>query len=246
MFFRLFFRCLPSLLSRRSEILVDVGNARFWIRGQLKAYVDALFILNEVWNRADYEPSFSVEPVRTVLDVGAYIGDFTVWACKRFHPKRIVALEPSDMYDLLDKNVRLNGCAGEGVILLRQALHSRSVPLRVGGFMPALHFTEENSGGTVEGVTLSQIVQHYEPEPIDFLKMDIEGGERFILTEQNESLFRERVRYAAVEAHDLHGNHKEQAVEYFGRLGFQVRYRQIPWFFGIYRIEALNPALGSI
>ncbi len=242
---RLFIRYLPRLAAGKGgEVLVEVGEGRFLVSRALRAYVDALFTLGETWLHNDYyRPSFPVGRVDTVVDLGAYIGDFTVWSCYHFDPARIIALEPSaTLYELLCRNVALNGCAGR-VTAVRKAIYARPSRLRVQGTMPSLGFVSEHPAGEVEGITLRELMAVYELEVVDLFKMDIEGGERYVLTEENAPLFRDRVRYAVVEAHDLRGNRKEDSVVFFRRLGFRVKYREIVWLFGIYRVEAMNPSL---
>ena len=236
---------LPRLLDQETTtILIQIPDGhQFHVHKSFKALVDGLFILDEVWGKEDYRPSFPLGPIHTVLDLGAYLGDFAVWVCSRYHPQKVVALEPSRMmYDLMVANIALNRCQ-DVIIPQWGAIYREKSKLRLRGPTPALHYVEEQEGGEIQGFSLAEIIEQHQLSRIDFFKMDIEGGERHVLTAENERWFKGHVHYAFVEAHDLHGHHKEEALRYFQQLGFEVRYRKIPWFFGIYRIEALNPAL---
>ena len=90
---------------------------------------------------------------------------------------------------------------------------------------------------------MSKVLERDNLKVVDLLKIDIEGSEKYILTRENEKLFIERVKYVMLEAHDLNGNKKEDALEYFKRIGFEFEYSRVPWFFGIYRLICRNPFL---
>jgi hypothetical protein len=65
-------------------------------------------IFQEVWRYKQYTPSFfHGSAPRTVVDIGANIGIFTLYARQQWHDARIVAFEPApENFALLQENLR--------------------------------------------------------------------------------------------------------------------------------------------
>ena len=117
-----------------------------------------------------------------VLDIGANIGYYTLILARLVGPKgRVFAFEPDpDNFALLKANVILNDY--RNVILVRKAVGDRDE-------LAKLYLSEDNKGDhrlydsqdgrssiAVECVRLDSYFQYYTGK-IDFIKMDIQGGE---------------------------------------------------------------------
>jgi FkbM family methyltransferase len=198
----------------------------------------------ETWIKQDYEPRITMGKIETVVDIGAHIGDFSVWACQRFQPAQVVAVEPTDdLYSLLKRNVALNHCQ-RVVKTVHAALFYRDTKIAIKkGASSATNSAVESLNGTTNAMTLEKLADENSLKSIDLLKIDIEGGEQHILTPANETFFRDRVKYLFMEAHDLQGNKKEDAGNYLRSLGYEVLETPFRWLFGIHRLQAWNPRL---
>ncbi|BDR91649.1 hypothetical protein Vsou_07420 [Vulcanisaeta souniana JCM 11219] len=122
-----------------------------------------------------------------IVDVGAYIGGYTVRACKK--AGQVIAIEPlEDAVLLLRKNVELNGCQNvniikkavwkeKGIVLMKQAKFNEggSAISPIGDIM-------------VEADTLDNIIRELGISHIDFLKIDIEGAEAEAIQGMRETL----------------------------------------------------------
>jgi FkbM family methyltransferase len=66
--------------------------------------------LHEVWAQKEYEDEhFTIGPNDVVVDIGAHIGTFSVWAAKQATSGRVYAFEPNqENYRLLEENKQLN------------------------------------------------------------------------------------------------------------------------------------------
>jgi hypothetical protein len=74
------------------------------------------------------------------------------------------------------------------------------------------------------------------------LKIDIEGAEKYLLTEENAPLFQRRVGYILLETHSLNDFRVEQAVAYLSGLGFRLAMTRTPYILDRnYIIDACNP-----
>jgi FkbM family methyltransferase len=142
--------------------------------------------LGEVFYERQYEPPDAVARYLdglgrppTILDLGANVGYFTVFAAVRFPGSRIVAFEPDPANaELMGRTVQQNAVSCE----LIEAVGTNKdgeVPFVAGGF------------------TLSRIEAGGEPVPsrdvlprlaaVDLAKVDIEGGEWALLTDRRFS-----------------------------------------------------------
>jgi FkbM family methyltransferase len=123
------------------------------------------------------------------IDVGAYQGLYTVYACK--HAKKVLAIEPNPMaLAYLKTNIALNNCnntivvpkaAGDrrGVVKLRiprpaKKGHISTMASIVWSFKEALEID-------VETDTLDNIVDEAGLDTIDIVKIDVEGAEGLVV-----------------------------------------------------------------
>lgn len=131
-----------------------------------------------------------------VLDVGANLGNHTVYWAKHLQPKRIVAFEPfADNYQLLQRNVRINQL--DCVTALEIAVGDRE------GWAEVAEFHPDNYGGTsfryTEGgesaarvCSLDHMVEQLRLPQVDFVKIDTEGFELPVLRGMRHILEKER------------------------------------------------------
>lgn len=152
-----------------------------------------------VLNTGDYEPvetahlKKTLKPGDTFVDVGANIGWYTILAAKLVGPEgKVYAFEPEpENFKFLKRNVELNGL--KNVVLEQKALSNE-----VGTLKMYLH--EENQGRhsialvhdekrfiEVEAFPFDEYVKGKDLQ-IDFMKIDTEGAEGFILDGMKETL----------------------------------------------------------
>ena len=138
--------------------------------------------------------------VRTIVDIGAHVGSFTV-LCHQYWPAaKIVAVEPHpDSFALLQQNtahipedrlllVNAAITKDSGTTLLSSSVsHSR-----VGEYVPSLWADLEdrpgNFGVQVPAVTTSdlwEMLSAFGIQQVDLLKLDCEGAEYVVLPELN-------------------------------------------------------------
>ena len=135
----------------------------------------------------EYEPELRqllrrIRPGDVILDVGANIGSYTLRCARRTGPRgRVVSIEAmAETAALLQKNIEANrlanvdvvACAmGEkpGHVALYSTGHSSSTRLQEGG--PFAQVAE------TEVITGDSLVERFGLNRVDWIKMDIEGGE---------------------------------------------------------------------
>lgn len=117
-----------------------------------------------------------------IIDAGANLGLATLFFLHQYPGCRVTALEPDPKtFAWLQKNLATQGDEGNRVRLLRAALAGRRGQRRFedrGGDAGRLgHGPEDSDSLQVECIVLDDLLE----EPVDFLKMDLEGAETEVL-----------------------------------------------------------------
>jgi FkbM family methyltransferase len=159
----------------------------------------------------------------TVLDLGANIGAFSLFATKCRNARRVYALEPvAGTFDTLQDNLRTNGLANVSAIRkgIGRETGKRTIYLGVTSQHASIIYRgmpRYESGLTeeVEIVTLDDLFEELNLEEVDMAKMDCEGGEvEAILAASDECL--RRIKHLSLEYHFQSNISNE--TEFFGRL----------------------------
>jgi len=184
-----------------------------------------------------YFSTTSPEPL--IVDCGSNIG-LAVLYFKRLYPKcRIIAFEPDRAtFEMLERNVRANNLAD--VTLVQKALYDSvgSVPFFISPEQPGLlvqSTRKENLASSQETMVETETLSTYLSEPVDFLKMDIEGAEDHVLKDLNETGKLALVREIVLEYHH-HLTPREDKLGVFlntleqTNFGYQLKAAVIPPF----------------
>jgi FkbM family methyltransferase len=133
-----------------------------------------------------------LRPGGTFVDVGANVGYYTLLAAKLVGPSgRVIAFEPVPaVFELMRRGVEANGFR-QGIYLEQKALSNKRGTLE-------LYLSDTNRGDNsivptpgvshlnVPALTLDEYLGT--GHPVDFIKMDIEGGEGFALEGMQQTL----------------------------------------------------------
>jgi FkbM family methyltransferase len=162
--------------------------------------------INEVWSENIYNPpDCDMSHDFVVLDIGAHIGIFSIYAAKYFNNSIIYAYEPNSVnFALLKCNIKRNGLnnikahnlavAGKpGRRLLFSAINDRGHSLFPG-------VSKSIGCEEIDCVTLKQILDSI--KKCDFLKMDCEGSEYEIMLNTPIETLRS-VRRISIECHEF-------------------------------------------
>jgi FkbM family methyltransferase len=133
-----------------------------------------------IFVREDYG---KVPEASTIVDVGANIGIFSLYAA-RCKARKVYAFEPnSESYQLIHKNIQINNLQNT-VVPFQLAVYKNdgekvAFPVSGSVYNAILEDTENQSHEFVETVTLNHIARRTcaSDETIDLLKMDCEGAE---------------------------------------------------------------------
>ncbi len=193
-------RNLTVIALRRRERLLSLAGVSAKVR--VRDNNSDLVMFEQVFVRKDYEFDIGFEP-RTIVDAGANAGYASLYFHRKHPAARIIAIEPDpEKCETLRSNTRgipsvqvLNA----GLWSCRQAL----VVTDAGSpkCMISLKPSAQPAAGDIEGYGICDIMQMMGTEVIDLLKLDIEGGELELFSE-NFLPWISKVRVFIIEFHD--------------------------------------------
>ena len=177
------------------------------------------WIIDEVVRDDTYFQGFlTIEPGDIVVDIGAYIGPFSIYAASL--GGKVYAYEPClENFELLKKNIELNKA---DVAAFRNGVMGKSgkmeLCIREGYNYGASNFyhPEWVNRQTVQCITLQDIMKDDNLEHIDFLKMDCEGAEVEIL----ENFPLEKINKISLE---YHGNNNRDKILEILKNKFEIK-----------------------
>ena len=163
-------------------------------------------LIEEILITKAYEDEeVKVEPKDIVLDCGANIGIFSVYAAKK--AKMVYAFEPGkNEIASLYENKTLNNCNNIKIIPKAVLDNSKSARLVLLGVASSYLVSEEKKENkevinrenilNIETISIDEFVEKEGLEKVDFIKMDIEGSEGEALIGAEETLKKFRPKLA--------------------------------------------------
>lgn len=119
----------------------------------------------------------------TILDVGANIGNHSLYWCSKKSAKKVYAFEPiQNTFSILKKNVEINGLEDK-ISLFNMGVGEKSTQGKIKVFRTAnigSTSIEESESGDLKIVALDEL-EELKDMKIDFIKIDVEGFEIFAL-----------------------------------------------------------------
>lgn len=149
-------------------------------------------IEKEIFEDNIYEKFFSVKENDIVMDIGANVGAFS-YSILHKNPKHIYCIEPSTNLVGTIKN-NLNGYPST---VINCAVSNSNTDSKELNEDVSIYSHE----GTYETRTFKSILQEYNIDHIDFLKIDCEGGEYDVFVEENRDFILNNVKCIAGEWH---------------------------------------------
>jgi FkbM family methyltransferase len=214
----------------------------------------ANYLVREIFQQQRYaHQGFEIGRNDIVVDIGANMGVFVLWAAPQTPQGKVLAVEPTGAIDSLETNVSINQL--DNVISLKAAVgvdgrESRFTtypgfniinhkdewtPAAVTRFLIRLRYGRGSRMSLTETVptfSLGTLMDRYGLDRIDLLKVDCEGGE-YEIFECLESYHFQRIRRIAMEFHEYQPAHDHRRlVQILKAHGFKTEVHK-PWL--VYR-----------
>ncbi|MEG6548839.1 FkbM family methyltransferase [Desulfocurvibacter africanus] len=191
-----------SLLGKRLET-----NSPFWtLHGIREIFVDKTYLFN------------TSEKSPRIIDCGANIGLSTVHFKLKHPHARVTALEPDPaICGMLERNVSAFGFTDVEVLCKAAWTDDAGVSFINSGGVGGRIDASKDCGDTTPSIRLRDLLQ----EPVDFLKIDIEGAEYEVLKDCADSL--KNVRNLFIEYHSMEKDEQQldQILKFLKSTGFR-------------------------
>ena len=211
--------------SRVKEIRLRTSGLQFRVRGAMDVWSIKETFLDRFYERY----GFTIQPGWKILDIGAGIGEYTLFAAVIRPESQVFSFEPfPQSFALMQENLRLNrvsnarafdqaigGATGEmlldltgGEPLQFQSFRTQAAPVK--------------KGLSVSALSLADAFAMLKIESCDLLKLDCEGAEYAILFETPQSVL-QLVQRIVMEYHDhvVEYTHQDLA-RFLDEQGFKV------------------------
>ena len=193
----------------------------------------AQFIIRQINSDRIYDRCLKDKHDLTILDIGANVGLFTLYAHDA--AKRLVAVEPTPAHQHVFEQLTRD-CGN--VVLVKAALCDTDTQVE-------FFISDENSTMNsivnkygrsimVEGLCLKSLLDKYSLDHVDFCKIDIEGSEMRAITRETLGAVFDRIDHIFIEVHATVPNFTHMDI-ISNRLKMEDIFKDVG-----YKIEILN------
>lgn len=168
-------------------------------------FMEALTI-NEIFGENDYRLKEG-RSTHTIIDIGANIGTFSIFAALKNPGAKVIAYEPSKKtFHQFCENISLNKLE-ENIFPKKQAIGGKNGKLKlydsgISGQKSIYRTRGEGKYESVEVITLKDVFSKNRINVCDFMKIDCEGAEYDILMNTPKDLFK-KIRKISLEFHEI-------------------------------------------
>ena len=186
-----------------------------------------VFLENFFLNAYDLEEGFDIKENDVIIDIGAHVGYFTVYAAQKVKDGKIISFEPSkESFQVLENNLKINSI--QNVIAENLGVRSKSGDSTL--YIDKNHeigdsmFSNDDSltKENVQVTSIPEIVKKHKIESIDLMKLDCEGAEYEIILELPPSILN-TIKKIAMEVHDIENYSISDIENFLTKNNFQVK-----------------------
>lgn len=191
---RLFFR---SLFTKKDVIKINLSKIKFPIL--VRTNISDFLIFEQVFFSEEFNLPISLKP-KLIIDGGAYVGYVSIFFANKFPNAEIIAIEPDESnFKMLKRNTSYY----PNIKLIKAGLWHKNAYIKIKDLDTVKCMFQIEDSTREEGlksVTIDEILKNSHHQNIDILKLDVEGSEKEVFSDNYEWL--SKVNVLIVELHD--------------------------------------------
>lgn len=205
---------------------IVIAKLRNGLKFKLRKMSSDYSILNDIFTLRKYDKYFPIKRDFIVIDIGAHIGIFSVYAA--FKGAKVFSYEPEDEnFKLLNENVRMNKLedrvkAFKLGVYKKPGAKKMYLHPNLAGHSTFYSLVKSDLCKKVKFTTLRDIITANKIRFCDFLKINCEGSEYEIIMNLPNSTFR-KIGYIALEYHKVEGYSYTDLLNLFQKIRFDVK-----------------------
>ena len=195
--------------------------------------------LTAVWIDKVYgDPSTLNSTLPVIIDIGAHIGTYAVYAALRSPQARVLALEPNPaVFTYLEKSIAANNLGSQVTPIMKavaQSAEKRLLFLDEGGGVSSSLFKRHgralSEGISVPCMTLADLYAEYNISHCDVLKLNCEGAEYEILGGLSDEMFNS-IDSILLQWHRIEDHEPAELDQLLAKKGYTVTRAPAPYKF---------------
>jgi len=212
-------------LRGRGWIPRDVQGSKMWLNYQYKG-IHADLIMNGIRERKATAYMQSIlQPEWTVVDIGANIGYYALMEARVC--KEVLAIEPEPAnYELLLKNIKLNGCKNIRTLQAAVGDTNGTTELAISDAANWHRVKTKSTKRDTITVPITTLDTYLGNKKVDMVRMDVEGYEFNILKGMEQTIANNPKLVLFIELHGEYlkeyGTSAEEVLRFLAQHGFMV------------------------
>ena len=211
-------------ISNKDDIVYFKNGTKCIVRNKSDAIA---FFENYFLKVNNPNKKFEIKNDDIVIDIGAHIGYFTMYAANNANQGTVYSIEPyKESFEILKKNLKLNNITNVKTFNAAISKVTKEITLyidknnEIGNSIFRTNNTTESK--KINSFNLDDFVKNNKIEKIDFLKLDCEGAEFEILLNFNKELMK-KIKKISAEIHENNNTHSlDELVIFLRKNNFEV------------------------
>ena len=193
----------PKIYFKLTKKEYAIFETKFGQKIKIRVNSTDLMALTHVWLIEEYaKKNFDIKSSDTVIDVGAHIGLFTLYASQSCKIGNIYSYEPvKENFEILKENMNINNLKNVKIFNLAVSNSNSTITLFMNNDESGHSmFSESSENIIVKSTSLMKIFDDNKIKECNFLKLDCEGAEYEII-EKLPSTYFEMIEKIIIEYH---------------------------------------------
>ena len=166
---------LPIIINK-DEVIVDVDGVLI-VPGNINRY----YKIESNWKNHNQakklEELFDFSNARIFIDIGACIGEYSIYFAKKYSQSKIYSIEASENnLELFKENIKINKCESSIKIIKNAISDIQNQNFYVSENKQQSEVIISGKNSQKKTITLSSLIYNEKLDKIDFLKIDVEGS----------------------------------------------------------------------